>query len=69
MKKLYFIYINSINNIYRIYTLELIDNGYFAIRICRFFLSANEGFDTVSESFGCVFFLIATQQNIMNGFN
>lgn len=69
MQKLYFIYINSINNIYQIYAHELNDNGYFAIRIRRFSLRANEGFKTVCESFGCdSIFLIATQQNITNGF-
>ena len=44
VQKLYFIYINSINNIYRIYAYELNHNSYFAIRIRRFWLHANEGF-------------------------
>ena len=53
MQKLYFIYINSINNIYR---------------LRRFSLRANEGLKQSLKVLVAFFPHTATQQNIMNGF-
>lgn len=56
VQKWYFIYINSINNVCRIYAHKLNDNSYSAIRIRPFSLRANEYFETVCEIFLSRFF-------------
>jgi len=64
---IFYLYINSINNIYRIYAHELRHNSYFAIRIHRFPFHANEGL-IMSVIVLVTFFSYSYRADYLNGF-